>query len=105
MTSVYTVRRALWQDAPALLALMRELARFEGYLDQFRVSENDLLERGLGEGSTRQRPRFPVLPEVTASAKGLAEFAIRIEWNCSMAACGLKSAGTTKGIFTEQSMM
>ncbi len=58
MTSVYTVRRALWQDAPALLTLMRELARFEGYLDQFRVNENDLLERGLGEGSTRQFVAF-----------------------------------------------
>lgn len=50
MNNRYTVRRADRHDATAFLALMRELARFEGYLDQFRVSENDLLERGLGIG-------------------------------------------------------
>lgn len=53
MSSAYKVRRAGAHDASALLALMRKLARFEGYLDQFRVSENDLLKRGLG-GESRQ---------------------------------------------------
>ena len=58
MSSVYTVRRAGRHDATALLALMRELARFEGYLDQFRVSENDLLERGLGQASLQEFTAF-----------------------------------------------
>lgn len=58
MSSVYTVRRAVRHDATALLALMRELARFEGYLDQFRVSENDLLERGLGDDSRQEFTAF-----------------------------------------------
>lgn len=36
-------------DIPQLLKLMRELAEFEGYLDQFKVTEADLSERGLSE--------------------------------------------------------
>lgn len=35
-------------DAPQLLSLMRELAVFEGYIDDFRVTEADLLSFGLG---------------------------------------------------------
>ena len=58
MSSMYTVRRADRHDATALLALMRELACFEGYLDQFRVSENDLLERGLGDDSRQEFTAF-----------------------------------------------
>lgn len=53
-----TVRRAGQHDATALLALMRELARFEGYLDQFSVSEKDLLERGLGDTSQQEFTAF-----------------------------------------------
>lgn len=30
---------------------MRELARFEGYIDEFRVSDDDLLVRGLPNGA------------------------------------------------------
>lgn len=48
------VRKASAADAPELLALMRELASFEGYLPQFRVTEQDLLARGLGPGSQQQ---------------------------------------------------
>ncbi|GAB5373845.1 MAG: hypothetical protein AcusKO_03070 [Acuticoccus sp.] len=35
-------------DAPQLLALMREPARFEEYLDAFAVTEADLRRHGLG---------------------------------------------------------
>jgi GNAT superfamily N-acetyltransferase len=35
-------------DARQLLDLMRELAVFEGYIDDFRVTEGELLRRGLG---------------------------------------------------------
>lgn len=41
------VRTAGAADAEALLALMRELARFEGYDEQFKVTAADLLVRGL----------------------------------------------------------
>lgn len=41
------VRTASAADAEALLALMRELARFEGYDEQFKVTAADLLLRGL----------------------------------------------------------
>ncbi len=42
-----TVRRAEAGDATPLLHMMRALALCEGYLAQFRVTEADLLERGL----------------------------------------------------------
>ncbi|WP_426076220.1 GNAT family N-acetyltransferase [Janthinobacterium sp. PSPC3-1] len=54
MTNSYTVRRAGVGDATALIGLMRALARFEGYLDQFRVTETDLLERGLDQGPRQE---------------------------------------------------
>ena len=40
------IRRAAAPDASQLLALMRGLARFEGYDDRFAVIEEALLERG-----------------------------------------------------------
>lgn len=55
MEATYTVRHACGSDTTELLLLMRELARFEGYLEQFCVTEDDLLARGLGDGS---RPQF-----------------------------------------------
>ena len=44
----WRVRRAEKRDAPRLLRLMRELARFERYLDAFAVTERDLHERAFG---------------------------------------------------------
>jgi GNAT superfamily N-acetyltransferase len=43
-----SIRRAVPADAPALIVMMRALAAFEGYLDQFAVSESDLLARAFG---------------------------------------------------------
>jgi GNAT superfamily N-acetyltransferase len=54
MATRTTVRRATSADAMPLLRLMRELARFEGYLEQFRVKEEDLLARGLRGGDDAQ---------------------------------------------------
>jgi GNAT superfamily N-acetyltransferase len=51
------IRRAVASDASQLLALMRDLARFEGYDDRFAVTVETLLERGFAP----QRP-----PEFTA---------------------------------------
>ncbi|MFZ6757782.1 GNAT family N-acetyltransferase [Undibacterium sp. Ji50W] len=48
MAADNSVRYAKAADAPALLAMMRELAAFEGYLSAFCVQEQDLLARGLG---------------------------------------------------------
>ena len=35
MEAIYTVRHSCISDANELLVLMRELARFEGYIEQF----------------------------------------------------------------------
>jgi GNAT superfamily N-acetyltransferase len=40
------IRPAVPADIPALLALMRELAAFEGYLDRFAVTAEEALRRG-----------------------------------------------------------
>lgn len=66
MAANYTVRPAQRADAGALLALMRALASFEGYRDQFCVTADDLLERGLGDGSLRQ---FSALVAATADGE------------------------------------
>ncbi len=50
----YSTRYAAAQDAPRLMALMRQLAAFEGYADRMTVTENDLIERGLGTPSLGQ---------------------------------------------------
>jgi ribosomal protein S18 acetylase RimI-like enzyme len=47
----FIVRAAVPQDAKALLGLMQALAKFEGYDANFRVTESDLLERGLATAS------------------------------------------------------
>ncbi|MBC3908616.1 GNAT family N-acetyltransferase [Undibacterium umbellatum] len=46
--ATFSVRPALAADATGLLQQMRELAAFEGYLAEFRVTIDDLLTRGLG---------------------------------------------------------
>ncbi|QPQ54807.1 GNAT family N-acetyltransferase [Allosphingosinicella flava] len=43
-----TVRPFARDDVPQLLALMRELALFEDYIDAFAVTEADILAHGLG---------------------------------------------------------
>ncbi|WP_075291065.1 GNAT family N-acetyltransferase [Pararhizobium arenae] len=49
------------KDVSDVLALMRGLAVFEGYIDDFRVTEADLVEHGLGPS-----PRFGVFVAVLA---------------------------------------
>ncbi len=41
-----TIRKAEEKDIPQLLNLMKGLARFEKYVDSFRVEERHLLEQG-----------------------------------------------------------
>jgi ribosomal protein S18 acetylase RimI-like enzyme len=48
------IRRAHSGDAPRLLALMRDLAQFEGYADRFAVTERELIERGLSANGAVQ---------------------------------------------------
>jgi len=43
-----SVREARPEDVPAVLELMRALAEFEGYLDDFAVDTNALLTRAFG---------------------------------------------------------
>ena len=48
-TSNIVVREARFEDIPDLLALMMGLADFEGYIDEFKVTQKDLIENGFGE--------------------------------------------------------
>jgi len=43
------IRHFVENDIPELLRLMKELARFEDYIDQFCVTEKDIFQRGLCE--------------------------------------------------------
>jgi len=66
------VRAATATDVPALLALMRELAAFERYLDRFAVTAEELLQRGFA--ATGQPEFFALVAE--ASAGGLLGYAV-----------------------------
>ena len=43
------------KDVPQVLELMKGLAKFEGYIDNFNVTESDLISYGLGKN-----PRFKI---------------------------------------------
>ena len=63
-----TIRSAEASDAATIVRLVRELADFEGLLDQVRLTEADVLRDGFGE-----RPRFEcLLAEVDGAAVGFA---------------------------------
>ena len=49
-----TVRAATPEDVPTLIELMRALAAFEDYLDDFRVNEQVLLNRAFGPSAQCQ---------------------------------------------------
>ncbi|MCR9193829.1 MAG: GNAT family N-acetyltransferase [Hyphomonas sp.] len=68
--SVGEVREFREQDASQLLELMRGLAEFEGYIDDFAVSESDLIANGLGEN--RRFQAFVVPDEVETQLLGMA---------------------------------
>jgi GNAT superfamily N-acetyltransferase len=63
-----TIRPAGASDAATIVRLVRELAAYEGLLDQVRITEADVLRDGFGE-----RPYFAcLLAEVDGAAVGLA---------------------------------
>lgn len=68
--SVGEVREFREQDASQLLELMRGLAEFEGYIDDFAVSESDLIANGLGENRSFQA--FVVPDELETQLLGMA---------------------------------
>lgn len=41
-----TIRLAVQTDCPQLLTLMKKLAEFEHYIDDFKVTEQELIDRG-----------------------------------------------------------
>ncbi len=67
----WTVREFRRSDVGQLLALMRRLAEFERYSEDFAISEADLIERGLSEC-----PQFTALVAMDAngSALGMAVY-------------------------------
>jgi GNAT superfamily N-acetyltransferase len=72
-----TVRAFNESDIPELLELMQGLARFEGYIDDFRVTHEDLLAHGLGPS-----PRFEAFVAETNDIVGLVGMAVvyHIPW-------------------------
>jgi GNAT superfamily N-acetyltransferase len=65
------VRSAGPADARQLLALMCQLARFEGYAANFAVTERDLVERGLGPVASPQFTAF-VAEDADGALRGYA---------------------------------
>ncbi|WP_455854615.1 hypothetical protein [Ensifer canadensis] len=55
MTIAISTRPFEHRDVATVLALMRGLAVFEGYIDKFAVTERDLIDHGLCDS-----PRFGV---------------------------------------------
>lgn len=51
MKTTLTIREAQPNDTKALLALMRKLAKFEGYLDQFTITDAALKHHAFEKGS------------------------------------------------------
>ena len=56
----YQVRHAREDDCEQLLDLMKQLAIFEGYRDQFRVTVNDLKQHGFPQKDNR-KPTFTAI--------------------------------------------
>lgn len=69
------VRAAGPADAAALLALMRELAEFEGYAESLEVTPADLLARGLAPAGEPQFTAFVA----ERPGKGLLGYAVVVE--------------------------
>jgi GNAT superfamily N-acetyltransferase len=68
--SAPVIRAAKPEDAGTIVRLIRELAEFEGLLEEVRASEEDILRDGFGE-----TPRFEcLLAEVGGKAVGFALF-------------------------------
>ena len=100
------IRRATAADAEPLLALMRGLARFEGYAADFSVTPGDLVERGLAPTGPSQFTAF-----VGEGAAGLLGYAVVVEipFTCDLrptlllkelfVADGRRGQGIGRGLF------
>lgn len=77
----FRVRSFEESDIPALLELMRQLAEFEGYIDEFRVSEADLRAFGLSG-----KPRFGALVALCPSSRAPVGMAVyySVPWTYDM---------------------
>ena len=80
-TNAISVRPFTSDDAPEALALMRELATFEGYIDKFVPQADDLRLYGSGND-----PRFHAFVAVDAKAQRLVGIAVvyTIPWTYDM---------------------
>jgi GNAT superfamily N-acetyltransferase len=87
------IRPATAADAGPLLALMRELARFEGYDAVFALTPRDLLERGLAPAGPPQFTAF-----VGEGPAGLLGYAVVVEIPFT---CDLRPTLLLKELFVE----
>ena len=71
-TDTYRIRPALAQDAQQLIELMRKLALFEDYSDDFGVTAQDLLARGLDDSKPTQFQAFVAELSTTHALCGYA---------------------------------
>ncbi len=70
------VRTAGPSDADALLAMMRELAEFEGYAESLKVTSADLIARGLAPAG---EPQFTAFVAERPGDDGLLGYAVVLE--------------------------
>ncbi|WP_457585717.1 N-acetyltransferase family protein [Ensifer canadensis] len=92
MTNALSTRPFEHRDVPTVLALMHGLAIFEGYIDKFAVTEEDLVDNGLGDA-----PRFGVLvAELDGRVIGIAVHYV-IPWTYD-----LKPTVVLKELFVEE---
>jgi ribosomal protein S18 acetylase RimI-like enzyme len=74
--STYNIRPAAAEDAQQLIGLMRQLAVFESYDDDFQVRAEDLLARGLDDSKPAQ---FQAFVAELPSTRELCGYAVATE--------------------------
>ncbi|HEY0011753.1 MAG TPA: GNAT family N-acetyltransferase [Allosphingosinicella sp.] len=100
------IRPFVHADVPQLLFLMRELAVFEDYIDEFAVTADALVKRGLGPD-----PEFRALVAADGGELvGMAvSYLVRFTWDLKPTAClkelfvkpGRRGRGIARRLFTE----
>jgi ribosomal protein S18 acetylase RimI-like enzyme len=94
-TNTYNIRPATPQDAQQLISLMRKLAVFERYDNDFQVRSEDLLARGLDDTKPAQ---FQAFVAELPSTRELCGYAVTTE---TLFTYNLRPMITLKELFVE----